>query len=124
MFNVHFAKRLIASVLLVTAPIIAVSTPASAYSRATIINNTSLTVTGTIHYRACRSDSFTVGPNARVTMSAYRGLCLITSVEAHGSPSHNIKAYYNQGHGTTKSQFTISNIQWNSGFDVAVWPTG
>ena len=92
MFRLHSVKRFVASLLLLTVPIIGYSAPALAYGRATVINRTSLPVSGTIHYAGCRADNFsigagTVGKNsvispAQTTISAYRGGCLITSINA------------------------------------------
>jgi hypothetical protein len=85
-------KRFIASLLLVTVPIIGYSAPASAYGRATMYNRTNYAVHGTIHYAGCRADNFAiaagpVGKNSVITethftISAYRGACLITRITA------------------------------------------
>lgn len=73
-------------------PIMGYSAPALAYGRATVINRTTLPVSGTIHYASCRADNFSIaagkaGANsvispAQTTISAYRGACLITSINA------------------------------------------
>ena len=125
MFSFHSAKRLIASMLLVTAPIIAISTPASAYARVTMYNLIKNTVTGTIHYVGCRSDSFTIPPatvgpvvnqfvttNAtHVTISAYRGGCLISRIEAK---SNGVAIQPYLSHGSTKSQFQVIDFPPNA----------
>ena len=92
MFRLHSTNRFVASILLMTVPIIGYSAPASAYGRATIFNRTNYVVHGTIHYAGCRGDNFTVaagkvGANSVIaetqsTISAYRGACLITRITA------------------------------------------
>lgn len=92
MFRLHSINRFVASILLMTVPIIGYSAPASAYGRATIFNRTNYVVHGIIHYAGCRGDNFTVaagkvGANSVIaetqsTISAYRGACLITRITA------------------------------------------
>lgn len=124
----HSATRLVASLLLVTAPIFAMSAPASAYERVTMYNLTKNTVTGTIHYRACKTDSFTIPPATtgkvvnqfvttnptQVTISAYRGGCLISRIEAK-SGDLAITPYTSTALlGSTKSKFMVIGFPPNA----------
>jgi hypothetical protein len=92
MIRLHSIQRLIVSLVLVTVPVLAASAPALAYPRATVFNHTNVAVSGTVHYAACRPDRFTIPPGHQTasgavtptstTMSAARGACLITKVDA------------------------------------------
>ncbi len=135
LFSFRSTKRLIISTLLLTAPIIAISAPAFAYPRATITNYLPYSVTGTIHYAACRKDTFTVAPAkvdpatkkvtpTHTTMSSYRGGCLITEIMASGKPADVMPML---GRHTPKSQFVVNYVNGGglrnaNGFDAAVYP--
>ena len=95
MFRLHSVKRYVASLLLMTVPIIGLSSaPASAYANATFENRTNHPVSGTVSYVGCRSDNYTIPAGtinpktatitpAHSTVSARRGACLIKSITAN-----------------------------------------
>jgi hypothetical protein len=126
LFGLHSTKRLVASFLLMTGSIVALSAPASAYDRATIYSQVKNTVTGTVHYAGCRADNFTIAPatvgptvnqfvtttETHVTMSAYRGGCLITRIEAK-SAGLAIQPYLSQ-FGTTRARFRVISMPPNA----------
>ena len=123
LLRIHSAKRLIASFLLLTVPIIGYAAPASAYGKATVSNRTNAIVHGTIHYASCRADNFTipagvVGADSvikptQTTMSAYRGACLITRINATVGGKAAID-YTSSG--TGYEQFVVAAS--NSGYKV------
>ncbi len=117
MIKLHAVRRYIASLLLVTVPIIGYTAgPASAYDRATVYNRTNLAVSGTVHYAACRSDNFSVAGGAvtasgitqtQTTMGTSRGACLITRITATVG-GKAAEAYTSSG--TSYSQFLVVSI--------------
>jgi hypothetical protein len=123
MFKFHTVRRFVASMLLVTVPIIGyTAAPASAYDRATVYNRTNLSVSGTVYYAACRSDNFSVAGGAvtatgitqtQVTMGTSRGACLITRISATvgGKAAENYTSS-----GTSYSQFLV--VSSGSGYRV------
>jgi hypothetical protein len=113
--RLHSVQRLMVGLVLVTLPVLAASSPALAYPNATIVNQTRNPVTGTIYSAGCRSDNFSVPAGSRaangditateVTISARRGACLITKIEA--SEVGLGPAFPYTSSGTAKSRFTI-----------------
>ena len=115
MIQLHSAQRFALGLVLVTVPVLGVSSPAWAYPNATIVNETHFAATGTIHYAACRRDNFSIpaGHKAangniaptQITISVRRGACLITRIEATEVGVGPAIPYKSSG--TAKSRFII-----------------
>jgi hypothetical protein len=125
MIQLHSAQRLVIGLALVAVPVLGVSSPASAYPNATLVNETHLAATGTIHYAACRRDNFSIPAGhknangsitpTQITVSVRRGACLITKIEATLAGAGPAEPYTSSG--TGKSDFVIHNSR-NNGFVV------
>jgi hypothetical protein len=79
-----------------------------AYDKANVHNQTSSRAHVTVHYAACRHDSFTVDAGKSATPSAHRGGCLITKIEASLDDHEGVQAYTSSG--TSYSQFIIKAV--------------
>ena len=125
MIQLHPARRFVLGLVLVAVPVLGASSPAWAYPNATIVNETHLAASGTVHYAACRRDNFSVPAGhktangnitpTQITISARRGACLITKIEATLAGAGPAQPYTSSG--TGKSDFVIHNSR-NNGFVV------
>jgi hypothetical protein len=123
MFRLLCIQRFIAGLVFATLTLLCVAAPASAYDRATVVNNTAVAISGTVYYAACRSDHFTIpagqlGKNdviapAQTTMSTSRGACLITKVEATAG---GVRVVPFSSSGTSRARFVIHRT--TTGFEV------
>jgi hypothetical protein len=69
-------------------------------------NSTNYSVTGTVHYAACSSDDFNLGPGTDFYHS--RGACLITEITANVFlPNGSITATPYESSGTSYSQYAV-----------------
>jgi len=78
----HLYKEILFALLII---MLGYQTPAFAYTKASIKNNTEYTISGQVKYAGgaltfCRPDSYAVGPGQTWQASSNRGACLITEI--------------------------------------------